>query len=61
MINSEHPASATEDVAAFAIGIVDQHVEDRQQPEISNIGVDHRHRTIIAIETFYRAKPALQG
>jgi hypothetical protein len=29
MINSEHPSSATEDVAAFAVGIVDQHVEDR--------------------------------
>ena len=53
MINSEHPASATEDVAAFAIGIVDQHVEDGQHPEISNIGVDHRNRTIFAIETIY--------
>ena len=56
VIDPEHLASAAEDVAAFAVGIVDQHVEDRQQPEISDIGVDHRHRTIIAIETFDRRR-----
>jgi hypothetical protein len=30
MINSEHPASAAQNVTAFAIGIVDQHIKDCQ-------------------------------
>ena len=61
MINSEYPAGAAKDVAALAIGIVDQYVEDGQQSQIGYVGVDHRHRTIFAIEAFYRGKPALHG
>jgi hypothetical protein len=53
MINSEHPASATKDVAAFAISVIDQHIEDGQQPEISNVGMDYRHGTIISVEAFH--------
>jgi hypothetical protein len=41
MINSEHPASSCKDVAALAISVIDQHIEDGQQPEIGNIGMDH--------------------
>ena len=61
MINAEYPASAAKDVAALAIGIVDQHVEHGQQSQIGNVGVDHRDRTIFAIEAFYRGKPVLLG
>ena len=53
MINSEHPSGAGENVASLAIGIVDQDVEDGEQPEVSNIGVDHRHRAIVRIKAFH--------
>jgi hypothetical protein len=53
MINSKNSAAATEDVTTLAISIVDQHIENGEQPEISNVGVDHRHGTIIAVETFH--------
>jgi hypothetical protein len=32
VINSEHPAGASEDMATLAIGIVDQDIEDGKQP-----------------------------
>ena len=60
MINSEHPAGAAEDVAALAIGIVDQYVEDREQPQIGNVGVDHRRPGDRSpSKTFYRGKTSL--
>ena len=61
MINSEHSSGAGENVASLAISIVDQDVEDGQQPEISNIGVDHRHWAIIRIKAFHGCKPAMFG
>ncbi len=61
MINAEHPAGAAKDVAALAIGIVDQYVEHSEQSQIGYVGVDHRDRTIFAIEAFYRGKPVLLG
>ena len=61
MINSEHPPGAGENVAALAISIVDQDVEDGEQPEVSNIGVDHRHRAIVRIKAFHGCKPAVSG
>jgi len=59
MINSEHSAGAPEDVASLAIGIVDQDVEDGEQPQVSYIGVDHRDRAIIRIKAFHGGEPAL--
>ena len=53
MINTEYPAGAAKDVAALAIGIVDQYVEHGEQSQIGYVGVDHRDRTIFAIEAFY--------
>ena len=61
MINSEHSSGAGENVTSLAISIVDQDVEDGQQPEVSNIGVDHRHWAIIRIKTFQGCKPAMVG
>jgi hypothetical protein len=61
MINSEHPPATGEDVASLAIGIVDQDIEDGEQPQVRNIGVDHRHRAIVRIETFQGREPAVPG
>ena len=61
MINSKHPPGAGENVASLAIGIVDQDVEDGEQPEVSNIGVDHRHWAIVRIKAFHGRKPAVFG
>ena len=61
MINSEHPAGAPEDVTSLAIGIVDQDVEDGEQPQVGNIGVDHRDRAIIRIKAFHGREPAFLG
>ena len=61
MINSEHPAGTTEDVATLAVGVVDQHVENGEQPKISDIGMDHRDRVIVRVEAFHGCEPALLG
>src|SRR5207344_1856159 len=61
MINAEYPTGAAKDVAALAIGIVDQYVEHGEQSQIGYVGVDHRDRTIFAIEAFNRGKPVLLG
>ena len=61
MINSEHPSGAGENVTSLAISIVDQDVEDGQQPEVSNIGVDHRHWAIVRVKAFQGCKPAMVG
>ena len=61
MINSEDPATATEDVASLAISIVDQDVKDSEQSQVRNIGVDQRDRAIIRIKALHGREPALFG
>ena len=61
MINSEHPAGTTEDVASLAISIVDQDIEDGEQPQVRNIGVDHRDRAIIRVKALDRKSTRLNS
>ena len=61
MINSEHSPGARKNVASLAISVVDQDIEYGEQPEVSNIGVDHRHWAIVRIKTFHGRKPAVFG
>ena len=61
MIDPEYPPSAAKNVATLAISIVDQDVEDGEQPQLSNIGVDHRHRAIVRIKAFHGSEPTLLG
>jgi hypothetical protein len=61
MIDSEHSPGTGENVTSLAISVVDQDVEDGEQPEVSNIGVDHRHWAIVRIKAFHGCKPAMFG
>src|SRR4030095_1991360 len=61
MINSEHSSGTGENVTSLAISVVDQDIEDGEQPEVSNIGVDHRHWAIVRIKTFHGRNPAVFG
>ena len=61
MINSEHPTATTENVTTLAVGVVDQHIENGKEPEVGDIGVDHRNGTIISIKALNRSEPAMLG
>ena len=46
-------AAAAQDVAALAVGVVDQHVEDRQPPQGRHVGVDHRDRPVVGVQPLH--------
>jgi hypothetical protein len=61
MINSEDPTGAAENMSPFAIGIVDQDIEDGEQSEVRVVRVNQRDRTILAVKALHSGKPALLG
>src|SRR5829696_2668571 len=59
MIYPEHSSGAAEDVSALAVGIVDQDIENGEQPQLGPIGVDHRNRCVVRSKPVHAGEPAV--
>ena len=53
VVDAEEVALAGEDVAALAVGVVHQHVEDGQPPQRRVVGVDDGHGGVVGAEPLH--------